>query len=49
MDKLSYLHRDEAHPAEDRREALQWLARQLRWEQRLGQLRPGGSVAKQAA
>ena len=49
MDKLSYLHRDEAHSAEDRREALQWLARQLRWEQRLGELRPGAVAAKQAA
>jgi len=33
FDKLS-------HEAEGRREALRWLAGQLRWERRLGELRP---------
>lgn len=42
---------DQQTPAgETRREALQWLARTLNWEQRLGELRPHErSEAKQAA
>lgn len=49
MDKLSYLHSERAHSAEGRNEALKWLARQLQWEHRLGELRPGATRAKQAA
>jgi len=49
MDKLSYLNSEQAQAAEGRREALQWLARQLQWEHRLGDLRPGAAEAKQAA
>jgi hypothetical protein len=49
MDKLSYLHTEHAHQSEDRREALQWLARRLSWEHRLGELRPGAELTKQAA
>ena len=47
----SYFHH-QARTAEGRREALSWLARQLRWEHRLGQLRhdePAPAPAKQAA
>jgi hypothetical protein len=39
----------QARAAEGRREALQWLARRLQWERRLGELRPGAATAKQAA
>ena len=49
MDKLSYLHGEQAHESEDRREALQWLARRLQWETRLGELRPGADLQKLAA
>jgi hypothetical protein len=47
----SYFHKL-AQEAEGRREALRWLAGRLRWERRLGELRPGaptGEPAKQAA
>ena len=49
MDKLSYLHSEQAHQSEDRREALRWLARRLQWEHRLGELRPGAELGKLAA
>jgi hypothetical protein len=39
MNQTSILHQ-QAEAAEGRREALQWLARRLSWERRLGQLRP---------
>jgi hypothetical protein len=42
MDQTSILHQ-QAQTAEGRREALQWLARRLSWERRLGQLRPGAA------
>jgi hypothetical protein len=48
MDQLSYLH-EKSHGAEGKREALKWLARQLQWERRLGELRPGAPAAQQAA
>jgi hypothetical protein len=47
----SYFHH-QARMAEARREALSWLARQLRWERRLGELRndeTATGTAKQAA
>jgi hypothetical protein len=46
----SYFHH-QARMAEGRREALKWLARQLRWERRLGELRHGEpkATAKHAA
>jgi hypothetical protein len=49
MDKLSYLHTEQAHQSEDRREALRWLARRLQWEHRLGELRPGAERSALAA
>jgi hypothetical protein len=44
----------QARAAEGRREALRWLAGRLKWEHRLGQLRPSTGTApaheaKQAA
>ena len=48
MDQLSYLH-EKSHAAEGKREALKWLARQLQWERRLGELRPGAEGSRQAA
>jgi hypothetical protein len=44
----------QAQAAEGRREALRWLAGRLKWEHRLGELRPGAekparAAAKQAA
>ena len=50
MDHSYFQH--QARMAEGRREALKWLARQLRWERRLGELRhddPVAEPAKQAA
>jgi hypothetical protein len=46
----SYFHH-QALMAEGRREALKWLARQLRWERRLGELRHDepATPAQQAA
>jgi hypothetical protein len=47
----SYFHQL-ARDAEGRREALRWLAGQLRWEHRLTELRPdapSAAAAKQAA
>ena len=47
----SYFHQL-AREAEGRREALRWLAGQLRWERRLGELRSEtsvGELVKQAA
>jgi hypothetical protein len=47
----SYFHH-QARKAEGRREALSWLARQLRWENRLRELRHdvgSAAPAKQAA
>lgn len=35
--------------AEERREALNWLSRRLRWENRLGELRPTDRDAEEAA
>ena len=35
--------------AEERREALNWLSRRLRWENRLSQLRPTPERAEEAA
>jgi hypothetical protein len=49
MEKLSYLTNEQAETADGQREALQWLARRLHWEQRLGELRPGATAEKQAA
>ena len=49
MDKLSFLPSAQTPETEERREALKWLARRLTWEQRLGELRPGAELAKQAA
>jgi hypothetical protein len=48
MDKLSYFDH-QARAAEGRREALRWLAGQLKWERRLGELRPEASETRQAA
>ncbi len=48
MDQLSYLH-NQARAAEGKREALNWLSRQLRWEQRLAELRPGVLAVQKAA
>ena len=47
----SYFHQL-ARESEGRREALRWLAGQLRWEHRLSELRPAASAeepVKQAA
>jgi hypothetical protein len=35
--------------ADERREALNWLSRRLRWENRLGQLRPRDENAEPEA
>ena len=40
---------EKARAAEGRREALRWLAGRLKWERRLGELRPDGPSVKQAA
>jgi hypothetical protein len=48
MDKLSYLHTEQAHQSEDRSEALRWLARRLSWETRLVELRPGAELSQAA-
>jgi len=49
MDKVSYFDQ-QARNAEGRREALRWLAQRLRWERRLGELRPNPDApVKQAA
>jgi len=48
MDQLSYLH-DQARATDGKREALQWLGRQLKWERRLAELRPGAEAAQKAA
>ena len=48
MDKLSYFDQ-QARAAEGRREALKWLAGRLKWERRLGELRPEATATKQAA
>jgi hypothetical protein len=39
----------QARAAEGRREALQWLARRLNWEHRLGELRPDQAPKAQEA
>ncbi len=39
MDKSTTFDR-RSQAADERREALNWLSRRLRWENRLGQLRP---------
>ncbi len=49
MDKLSYLRNEQTQQSDDRREALQWLARRLQWELRLGELRPGAEREQLAA
>jgi hypothetical protein len=48
MDQVSFFDQ-QARAAEGRREALKWLARRLKWEHRLAELRPGAESAKQAA
>jgi hypothetical protein len=48
MDKVSYFDH-QARAAEGRREALKWLARRLKWEHRLGELRPHEAHDEQAA
>jgi hypothetical protein len=40
MDQLTDFD-GKARAGEGQREALQWLARRLQWERRLGELRPG--------
>lgn len=48
MDKITYFDQ-KAGSADARREALKWLARALKWEHRLGELRPEEAAEKQAA
>jgi hypothetical protein len=48
MDKLSYFDQH-ARAAEARREALAWLSRRLKWERRLGELRPHEAAEAQKA
>ena len=48
MDQLSDF-KTQARASEGRREALQWLGRQLQWERRLAELRPGAEAARKAA
>ena len=48
MEKLSYFDQ-QARAAEGRREALNWLARRLKWEHRLGELRPDALAEQKAA
>ncbi len=48
MDNMSYFEQ-QARANEGRREALKWLSRRLKWEERLGELRPGHAVPKQKA
>ena len=55
MDQTSIVHQQAKTQAPERREALEWLARRLNWERRLGQLRsddaksPESGESKQAA
>lgn len=52
MDKTTTFANDfeaQRQAAVERREALNWLSRRLAWENRLGQLRPAGSVAREVA
>jgi hypothetical protein len=46
MENRSFQH--ETRDASGRREALSWLARQLRWERRLGELRHGETATETA-
>jgi hypothetical protein len=48
MEQLTHL-RSQGRASEGRREALQWLGRQLQWERRLAELRPGTDAARKAA
>ena len=48
MDKVSYFDQ-QARAAEGRREALKWLSRRLKWEHRLGELRPHEATEAQKA
>jgi hypothetical protein len=48
MDQLSYLP-NQARATDGKREALKWLGRQLQWERRLAELRPGAHAAQKAA
>jgi len=48
MDKVSFFDH-QARAAEGRREALSWLSRRLKWEHRLGELRPHDANDEQAA
>ena len=48
MEKITYLDH-QGRSDEGRQEALKWLSRRLKWEERLGELRPGATAAKQAA
>ena len=48
MDQLSYLP-NQSPSREGKREALKWLGRQLQWERRLAELRPGTEAAQKAA
>jgi hypothetical protein len=48
MDKVSYFD-SQARAAAGRREALKWLSRRLKWEHRLGELRPHDAVEAQKA
>jgi hypothetical protein len=43
MDQLTDFD-GKARAADGQREALQWLARRLQWERRLGELRPGAAT-----
>ena len=47
MSNSSYFDH-QARAAEGRREALKWLAGRLKWERRLGELRPHGEPAAKA-
>ena len=48
MDKVSFFDH-QARAAEGRREALSWLSRRLKWEHRLGELRPHDEVNDEQA
>jgi len=48
MDQLSDFQQ-QSRASEGRREALKWLGRQLQWERRLAELRPGAVATRKAA
>jgi hypothetical protein len=41
--------KNQRQAADGRREALNWLARRLNWERRLGELRPAAPAAPEVA